>query len=252
MSIADKHAIVLGGGSEAGAAIAEALAHAGARVTVLGRSEAPLREVAKQHKAIGWVTCDVTDRDAVGDAFRQARGLNGTVEIVVAATGVGERVPFEEMTNEQLDASLAVNLKSVVHCWQAGLADMRRHDWGRLIAVASMAGLKGSPCVSGDCAARFGVVGLTQALAIELDTSGITVNAICPGYSETRILDQSPSDIVEKSGVDLDKARAALLQINPQRQFNRTDEIAGAALWLCSEEAGAVNGQVLSPSVGEK
>ena len=252
MSIADKHAIISEGGSGAGAAIAEVLAHAGARVTVLGRREAPLREVAKQHKAIGWVTCDVTDRDAVGDAFRQARGLNGAVEIVVANAGAGESVPFEKMTTEQLDASLAVNLKSVVHCWQAGLADMRRHDWGRLIAVASTAGLKGTPCVSGDCAAKHGVVGLTRALAIELDTSGITVNAIFPGYAETRIKDLSRSDIVEKAGVKLDMAMASLQQVSPQRRFNRTDEIAGAALWLCSEEAGVVNGQVLSPSVGEK
>ncbi|WP_146343770.1 SDR family NAD(P)-dependent oxidoreductase [Falsiphaeobacter marinintestinus] len=251
MSIEGKHAIVTGGGTGVGAEIAQQLAHAGAKVTVMGRREGPLREVAKQHKFIGWVTCDVTDDVAVKAAFRQARGLNGPVEIVVANAGAADSVPFAKMSSDMLQSMLSVNLIGVANVWQAALPDMKSAGWGRMIAIASTAGLKGYSYVSAYCAAKHGVVGLTKALALELASSGVTVNAICPGFIDTPMLDRSIVNIIEKTGMSDDKARASLVAGNPQKRFIQTDEVAGTAVWLCSDAARSVNGHALSLSGGE-
>ena len=251
MSVDERHIVVTGGGTGVGRAMAEAFAHAGAKVTVMGRREGPLREVAAQHKFIGWVACDVTDPDAVRTAFRQARGLNGPVSVVVANAGAAESTPFHRMTPDQLQAMLAVNLGGVVNAWQAALPDMKADGWGRLIAVASTAGLKGYAYVSGYAAAKHAVVGLTRSLALELGDSGVTANAICPGFIETPLLDRSIANIMDKTGMDEAAARASLVAGNPQKQFIQPEEVAGAALWLCSDAARSVNGHALSLSGGE-
>lgn len=246
-----RHVIVSGGGTGVGRAIALAMALAGAKVTVLGRRQKPLREVAGQHKFIGWVTCDVTDAQAVRDAVRQARGLNGAIDVVVANAGAAESMPFARMTPAHLGDMLAVNLGGVVNLWQAALADMQAQGWGRLIAVASTAGLKGYPYVSAYCAAKHGVVGLTRAVAIEMGRSGVTANAICPGFVETPLLDRSIANIVDKTGMSAEDAARSLRAGNPQGRFIQPDEVAGAALWLCSDVAASVNGHALSLSGGE-
>ncbi len=245
------HAVVSGGGTGVGAAIAEAFAHAGARVTILGRREGPLREVAGRHREIGWITCDVTDAAAVRDAFRRARGLNGPVTVALANAGAVQSGPFSRLTLQALDDMLAVNLRGTVNVWQEGLADMRPAGWGRLIAVASTAGVKGYPYVTAYCAAKHAVVGLTRSLAVELGDSEITANALCPGFVETPMLERSLAGIVEKTGKSRDAARAALLAGNPQGRFIQPHEVAGAALWLCSEAARSVNGHALALSGGE-
>lgn len=251
MSVDGKHVVVTGGGTGVGRAIAEAMAHAGARVTIVGRREEPLREVAKQHRFIGWITCDVTDADAVNGAFGQARGLNGRISVVIANAGAAESVPFSRLTSAQLNSMLAVNLGGVVNAWQASLGDMKALGWGRLIAVASTAGLKGYAYVSAYAAAKHAVVGLTRSLALELGDSGITANAICPGFIDTPLLDRSVATIIEKTGMCEQAARARLLSGNPQKRFIQPDEVAGSALWLCSEAARSVNGHALSVSGGE-
>ncbi|MFY0660624.1 MAG: SDR family NAD(P)-dependent oxidoreductase [Shimia sp.] len=251
MSVAGKHAIVTGGGTGVGAAIAESMAHAGAKVTVVGRREAPLREVAGKHKFIGWKVCDVTDAEAVRAAFAEARALDGPIEIVVANAGAAASVPFAKMTPDHLTTMLNVNLAGVVNVWQAALADMQTAGWGRLIAVASTAGLKGYPYVSGYCAAKHGVVGLTRSVAIEMGDSGITANAICPGFVDTPMLDRSIENIVAKTGMSAEKARASLTRGNPQGRFIEVDEVAGAALWLCDDAARSVNGHAMTLSGGE-
>ncbi len=251
MSVQGKHVVVTGGGTGVGAAIAEAMAHAGAKVTILGRREAPLRAVAGSHKFIGWITCDVTQPDAVKAAFDQARELNGAISVVVANAGAAQSVPFADMTPDHLSGMLAVNLSGVVNVWQAALSDMKAAEWGRLIAVASTAGLKGYPYVTGYCAAKHGVVGLTRALAIELGESGVTANAICPGFTETPLLERSIENIMQKTGLSEEKARRTLTRSNPQNRFIQTDEVAGTALWLCTDAARSVNGHALSLSGGE-
>ncbi|TCD11867.1 SDR family NAD(P)-dependent oxidoreductase [Oricola cellulosilytica] len=250
MQLQDKHAIVTGGGSGVGAAIATLFAEAGARVTVMGRREEPLRALAAQER-ISWQVCDVTDSEAVVSAFDAARAQNGTLDIVIANAGEAVSKPFVKMVSSDLDAALSVNLVGTFNCFKAALADMSTAGWGRLIAIASIAGLKGYPYVSGYCAAKHGVVGLTRGLAVELGKSGITVNAICPGFIETPMLERSIANIVSKTGKSQEEASNLLKSGNPQGRFIQPVEVAEAALWLCSEGARSVNGHALSVSGGE-
>jgi len=246
MTIDGKHIVVTGGGTGVGAETARTFAEAGAKVTIMGRSEAPLMT-----QNLPYHLCDVTDADAVGKAFDAALQAHGPIAVVVANAGAANSVPFAKMTPEQLQTMLAVNLIGVSNVWQAALPDMKAAGWGRMIAIASTAGLKGYPYVAAYCAAKHGVVGLTRALSLELAATGITVNAICPGFIETPMLDRSIANIMEKTGMPEEKARAALCAGNPQKRFIQTDEVAGTALWLCSEAARSVNGHALSLSGGE-
>lgn len=246
MTLAGRHIVVTGGGSGVGAATARALADAGAQVTIMGRREGPLRE-----QGLPWQICDVTDAAAVAQAFDAARAAQGPVLGVVANAGAAESVPFAKMGPGMLGDMLAVNLIGVANVWQAALPDMKAAGWGRMVAVASTAGLKGYPYVSAYCAAKHGVVGLTRALALELAGAGITVNAICPGFIETPMLDRSIANIIEKTGMTEADARKALVRDNPQRRFIQTDEVAGAAVYLMSDAARSVNGHTLTLSGGE-
>lgn len=246
MSLAGKHAVVTGGGTGVGADVARTLAEAGAKVTIMGRSEAPL-----QAQDLPYQLCDVTDAAAVQTAFDAARAAQGPIEIMVANAGAAESVPFARMTPEHLNSMLAVNLVGVSNCWQAALPDMKAAGWGRMIAVASTAAQKGYPYVAAYCAAKHGVVGLTRALSLELAATGITVNALCPGFIETPLLDRSIANIVKTTGMSEEQAAKSLKAGNPQKRFIQTDEVAGAALWLCSEAARSVNGHALSISGGE-
>ena len=246
MSIDGKHIVVTGGGSGVGAATAQALAKAGARVTIMGRRESALRE-----QGLPYQICDVTDAEAVVAAFAAARDAQGPVLGVIANAGAAESVPFAKMPAGMLADMLAVNLVGVANVWQAALPDMKAAGWGRMIAVASTAGLKGYPYVSAYVAAKHGVVGLTRALALELASSGITVNAICPGFIDTPMLDRSIANITQKTGMTEGDARAALVKDNPQKRFIQTDEVAGAVLYLLSDAARSVNGHTLTLSGGE-
>lgn len=246
MTLTGKHVVVTGGGTGVGAAIAHAFAQAGAKVTIMGRSEAPLKA-----QGLPYQLCDVTEAASVAAAFDAARGELGVVDIVIANAGAAVSKPFAEMKPSDLTAMLDVNLMGVFNVWQVALSDMKAAGWGRMIAIASTAGLKGYPYVSGYCAAKHGVIGLTRALSTELARTGVTVNAICPGYVDTPMLDRSLENIVEKTGMTKEEAAKLLKAGNPQKRFIQTDEVAGAALWLCSEAAKSVNGHALSLSGGE-
>ncbi len=241
-----RHAIVTGGGTGVGADTAHRLSKAGYTVTIMGRSEGSL-----QSQDLPYQVCDVTDRDAVKRAFDAARADNGPIDVVVANAGAAHSVPFAKMTPDDLTAMLDVNLTGVFNVWQEALPDMTAAGAGRMIAIASTAGLKGYPYVSGYCAAKHGVVGLTRALAIELAATGITVNAVCPGFIETPMLDRSIANIVSKTGMTKEDAAKSLTKGNPQRRFIQTDEVAETVLWLCSDAARSVNGHALSISGGE-
>lgn len=246
MTIKDSHVVVTGGGSGSGAAIAHSFAKAGARVTILGRSEAPL-----QAQGLPYQMCDVTDAGQVNTAFDHARAHQGPISVVIANAGAAPSKPFAKMDTADFNAALAVNLTGVFNSFHAALPDMVANGGGRMIAIASTAGLKGYGYVSGYCAAKHGVIGLVKSLALELATKNITVNAICPGFMETPMLEASIRNIMDKTGMAEDQAQKALYKDNPQQRFIQVDEVADTALYLCSDAARSVNGHALTIAGGE-
>lgn len=227
--------------------MARGFAAAGARVWVAGRTPATLAGVAGTHAAIQPVACDVTDEAAVQAMFDTC----GQVDVVIANAGASASAPLTGTTTASWRSMIEVNLTGTFLTFRAGLRQMKGLKWGRLIAVASTAGLKGYPYVAPYCAAKHGVIGLTRALALECASGGITVNALCPGFLDTEMTGRSIANIVDKTGMTPDKARASLQRISPQNRLIDPGEVTAAALWLCGEGSQGITGQAISISGGE-
>lgn len=243
-----RHAIITGGGSGIGAAVARVLKDKGAAVTITGRDRNKLAATAES-LGVAYHVADVTDRKAVARTFAEAADHQGVIEILVNNAGVAEAVPFGRLTDQQWDETLAVNLTGVYNCTKAVIDGMLDKGGGRIVNIASTAALTGYAYVSAYCAAKHGVLGLTRALALEYATRGITVNAVCPGYTDTDIVRRAIERIMEKTDRSREEALAELTKTNPQLRLVQPEEVADTVIWLCRQES--VNGQAISVSGGE-
>jgi NAD(P)-dependent dehydrogenase (short-subunit alcohol dehydrogenase family) len=251
MELKDKHAVITGGGTGIGAAVAAALAAEGVRITVMGRRLKPLNATAAMLPEACSVRCDVTDGDSVAAAFQRAQAGFGTVDILVNNAGAAAAAPFHKLDSQLWRRMLAVNLDGVFNCTRAVFGEMRKLGWGRIVNVASTAALKGYAYVSAYCAAKHGVLGLTRALALETAGCGITVNAVCPGYTDTDIIKDAVRNIVKKTGRSTEAARAEFTRSNPQGRLIQPAEVAAAVAWLCRPESASITGQAIIVAGGE-
>jgi NAD(P)-dependent dehydrogenase (short-subunit alcohol dehydrogenase family) len=246
-----RHALITGGGTGIGAAIARALAGAGASVSIVGRRRAPLEEVATGLENAVVIIADVTlesDCEAMANA---ARKVHGPIDIVIANAGIADSAPVAKIDLAHWQRTIDVNLTGAFLTVKSVLADItRKHSSssGRIIFIASTAGLKGYPYVAAYCAAKHGVVGLSRAMSIELAPTGITVNAICPGYTDTPLLANAVAKISAKTGRSAEDSRSAFARENDEGRLISPDEVAQKVLWLCLPGSDAINGQAISIS----
>ena len=271
MPLTGHHAFITGGSRGIGLACAQALLAQGASVTIAGRDAASLERAADALRAqtgkpvsdpqgqtprvpmprVGTCMLDVTDEAVVHTAIAAAARQLGPITILLNNAGQAQPAPFAKTTSQHWQQMLDVNLTGAFHCTQAVLPQMLEKGWGRIINIASTAGLKGYKYVSAYVAAKHGLVGLTKALALELATKNITVNAVCPGYTETDIVQDAIANIMQKTGRTEEQARAELAAGNPQQKLVQVEEVANAVTWLCQPSSSAMTGQSIAVAGGE-
>jgi NAD(P)-dependent dehydrogenase (short-subunit alcohol dehydrogenase family) len=255
--LAGRHAIVTGAARGIGAAIAQALAAAGARVSLLGRDIQTLKAAAAQiveahpQSETAAIAADVSDSAAIREAIGSARARFGAVHLLINNAGQVASAPFLKTDEALWQRMLAVNLTGTYLSSREVLPDMLKGSFGRIVNIASTAGLRGYAYVSAYTASKHGVIGLTRALALEVAMNGITVNAICPGYTDTDIVKNAIDTIVTQTGRSAEEARAILVRGNPQRRLIEPQEVAQAAVWLCGPHTASITGQCLTIAGGE-
>jgi NAD(P)-dependent dehydrogenase (short-subunit alcohol dehydrogenase family) len=250
--IQGRHALVTGAGRGIGREIVRTLAAAGAGVTLLGRKREALEEAASAlagKNAV--VTADVTDPGGLERAVRAAEAVLGPVDILVNNAGIARSAPFAKLDPGHWDQVIGINLSGVYHATRLVLPSMAERGFGRVVNIASTAALRGYPYIAAYCASKHGLIGLTRALAIEFAKSGVTVNAVCPGYTETDMLDDTLANIEAKTGRSREEARRILQRFNPQERFVQPEEVADAVLWLCRPESASITGQAIGVAGGE-
>lgn len=245
MSFSGRRVLVTGGGSGAGESLALGFAAAGTEVVIAGRRIEALQRVAGRSPLIRWTEADVTDEASVKHMFQKA----GTCDIVIANAGAASSAPMAKTSLDEWNAMIAVNLTGVFLTLREGLKQMT--GWGRLISVASTAGLKGYAKVAPYAAAKHGVIGLTRSLALEVAKTRVTVNAICPGFLDTPMTERSIKVIAGKTGKSLEQSRAVLEAMNPQTRLIQPSEVTAAALWICGPGSEGINGQAITIAGGE-
>ncbi len=242
-----RHALITGAGTGIGEAISRQLHREGHAVTLVGRRSEPLETLSQAlGKQSFAVTGDVTDRGEIESAFKAATAQFGDVEILVNCAGMAPTAPFHRVDFADWQRTMDVNVNGVFHCTQLALESMLENNWGRVVNIASVASLRGFPYVSGYCASKHAVLGMTRALALEVATQGITVNAVCPGYADTDIVRNAIAGIVSKTGRTEADAMQHFTESNPQGRLVEVTEVASAVSWLCSEGAASVTGQAIA------
>jgi len=255
MSLSGRGAVITGGGRGIGKAVARYLAEDGASVVVTARTTREIEQVANELRVAGFdahaVTCDVSDEGSVQAMAEAAVGHLGTVDILVNNAGIAPSNPVKRVTLEEWNRVLGINVTGTFLCTRAFLPGMVEREWGRVINVASVAGLRGSRYISTYCASKHAQVGFTRAIADEVAAKGVTVNAICPGYVDTPMTEFSVVQITEKAGVTPEEALEHILATSPQGRLIRPEEIAAVARLLCSKDGEGISGQAIAIDQGQ-
>jgi 3-hydroxybutyrate dehydrogenase len=240
-----RHALVTGGGTGIGAAAATHLHAAGAKVSLLGRRLEPLERTAGIVSG-SFHQCDVTDRAAIERAFGEAREANGPIEMLIVNAGIAESAPFHKMTRESWDRIIATNLTAAFDCAQVAIQDLLASENGRLVFVASVASLRGVPYAAHYAASKHGLLGLTRSLAAEYAKTKLTVNAVCPGYVDTPMTDQSVARVSQITGRSEEQARGAITNMNASGRLVGPDGIGTMILTLCLPQSRDINGAAVT------
>jgi len=243
--LAGRHALITGGGTGIGAATAERLAAAGAKLSLLGRRLEPLQSVAAKYGGAA-IPCDVTDSARIASAFDEARAANGPIELLIVNAGIAESAPFHKMTRESWDRIIATNLTAAFDCSRNAIGDLLKSDNGRLVFVASVASIRGVPYASHYAASKHGLLGLTRSLAAEYAKTNLTVNAVCPGYVDSPMTDQSVARVSEITGRSEGDARAAITNMNVNGRLVDPQAIANVIAMFCMPLSRDINGAAVT------